>query len=137
SEIVLLSGRNPADVIRSERKWREDLKTAGLQEDPPAVPGDGTDPAPTKGDSDPAAAFRTKVDAYGIGVRGGVITPQAADEDFFRSEAGLPAATDEVHKAWGSEPVRRPITLTPPAQKDGASATGAAAPAATEDPANA
>ncbi len=34
SEVVLLSGRNPADVIRAETKWRADRAAAGLPDMP-------------------------------------------------------------------------------------------------------
>ena len=30
-------------------------------------------------------------DSYGVGVRAGVITPQTADEEYFRDFMGLPA----------------------------------------------
>lgn len=50
SEIVLLTGRNPADVIRSERRWQDDLKAAGLATPPTppaAAPAPAVDPEET------------------------------------------------------------------------------------------
>ena len=47
SEVVLLSGRNPADVIRSEKRWQADLKAAGLAVQPaPAATATPAAPAP-------------------------------------------------------------------------------------------
>lgn len=68
---------------------------------PPAKPG-GVD----------VADFRNQVDAYGIGVRAGVITPQKSDEEYFRSKAKLPAQSDEVNAVWDKEPTRRPLTIS-------------------------
>ena len=69
--------------------------------------------APTAG-PDPLDQLRTEIDAYGIAVRGGVVTPQASDEDYFRKKAGLPPMSPEAQSAWSEEnlKVRRPITLT-------------------------
>lgn len=58
--------------------------------------------------------LRMEVEAYGIGVRGGALTPSITDEDHFRERMGLPALTEEARESWGKEDnVRRPITLTP------------------------
>ena len=52
-------------------------------------------------------------DSYGVGVRAGVITPQTADEEYFRDFMGLPAMSDAVIADWAeSDGVRRPITLS-------------------------
>lgn len=61
-----------------------------------------------------AEAFRQRVDAYGIAVRAGVITPQREDEEYFRRMAGAPALSGAASSTWEKEPVRRPITLAPP-----------------------
>lgn len=51
------------------------------------------------------------LDAYGVGVRAGVLTPQADDEIHIRAMYGLPAIGAAVASTWDKEPVRRPITL--------------------------
>lgn len=57
-------------------------------------------------------ALKQEMDSYGVGVRAGAITPTPADEDYFRSKAGLPPTSDEAMEAWAKENnVRRPITL--------------------------
>lgn len=58
------------------------------------------------------ADFRNQVDAYGIGVRAGVITPQKSDEEYFRGRAKLPAQSDAVNAVWDKEPTRRPLTIS-------------------------
>jgi hypothetical protein len=59
-----------------------------------------------------AEMIRTLVDAYAIGVRGGVLTPCLQDENAFRKMIGLPAAPKEVADEWDRTlGVRLPITL--------------------------
>ena len=54
------------------------------------------------------------INAYGLGVRAGTITPQKGDEEFFRAKMGLPTAEPSVENVWTDEPTRRPITLVKP-----------------------
>ena len=57
-------------------------------------------------------SIKSKMDAYGVAVRAGAITPQIEDEIKLRVEAGLPPVSDDVLKAWAEdEGYRRPITL--------------------------
>ena len=59
-----------------------------------------------------ANRVRTLIDAYGIGVRGGVLTPCLADENWFRNLIGLDEAGSEVVAEWArTNGVRLPITL--------------------------
>ena len=59
-----------------------------------------------------AARIKTLLDAYSIGVRGGVLTPCMEDENWFRSLIGLSNAPDSVVAEWGrTNGVRLPITL--------------------------
>jgi lambda family phage portal protein len=59
--------------------------------------------------------LKGEADAYGVGVRAGVITPQTDDEDAFRKKMKLPAMSEDAKAAWEEdEGVRRPITLTQP-----------------------
>ena len=59
--------------------------------------------------------LKMKLDAYGVGVRAGSITPQPDDENEIRKAAGLPAMSEEARAAWEKDGgIRRPITLTPP-----------------------
>ena len=58
---------------------------------------------------------KAQIDAYGIAVRAGVITPQTSDEDEFRKKIGLPSMSPEAKEAWKLDKgVRRPITITQP-----------------------
>ena len=74
-----------------------------------------------------ADSIRVLLDAYGIGVRGGVITPCAEDETAFRKMMKLPDTPDSVLAEWKrTKGVRLPITLQrglaePTDQKQGGS----------------
>jgi hypothetical protein len=55
------------------------------------------------------------LDAYGVGVRAGVITPCLEDENSFRAMLGLEAAPPEVVEAWEEQGgIRIPVTLQKP-----------------------
>ena len=59
------------------------------------------------------AQLKGVFDAYGVGVRAGVITPQTEDEKTLRDFMGLPEMSAEVIADWKeSGGVRRPITLS-------------------------
>jgi lambda family phage portal protein len=72
---------------------------------------------------DPALErIKAEADAYGVVARAGVVTPQPADEESFRTKLTLPPMSDAVRQAWEKDQgTRRPITLAPP--------SGAASPA--------
>lgn len=58
------------------------------------------------------SVIRTLIDAYGVGVRAGVLTPCLQDENSFRAMIGLDAAPQEVITQWEStKGIRMPITL--------------------------
>ena len=60
------------------------------------------------------------LEAYTVGVRGGVMTPCMEDEASFRLILGLPEMSESVKKDWASSKgVRRPITLQRPADAGG------------------
>jgi len=59
-----------------------------------------------------ARIVRDLIDAYAIGVRGGVLTPCLQDENAFRRMIGLADAPAEVKAEWArTAGVRLPITL--------------------------
>ena len=80
--------------------------------------------------NDKAIRLRTVMDAYAIGVRGGVITPCMDDENAFRSLLGLAPANEAVKAEWArTNGVRLPITL----QKELAGSDGSKSSAERED----
>jgi lambda family phage portal protein len=93
-----------------------------------SAPAGTSDPAMgqpgTPGTDQPAGAageleiLNAQIEAYGVAVRAGVITPQLDDENHFRSKLGLPAINADAKNAWAKdEGARRPITLKdPPAE---------------------
>ncbi len=78
--------------------------------EPVADKPDDSTPAPPE---DPNAAIKAQIDAYGLAVRSGAITPQRPDEDQFRAALGLPAANDAVGQVWTEEPTRVDRVLPP------------------------
>jgi len=56
-------------------------------------------------------AIKTVIDSFGVGVRAGAITPTIDDENYFRDQIGLPAASSDVMEVWKEQPYRMPITL--------------------------
>jgi len=59
------------------------------------------------------------LDAYGVGVRAGVITPCLDDENAFRKMLGLDSAPQPVVEAWEEQGgVRTPVTLQRTGQID-------------------
>lgn len=52
------------------------------------------------------------MDAYGVGVRAGVITPTIEDEERFRQLLGIQGVSEEIRQTWQEDGgTRRPITL--------------------------
>ena len=89
---------------------------------PPATPATdspedtGTTDGTNTADGTTSEEVSAKMDAYGVGVRAGVITPQLTDEQHFRKQLQMPDMTPEAKAAWKKDAgVRRPITITPPA----------------------
>jgi capsid protein len=102
SDILGEEGKDVADHAAERKRDNEVLAAYGL-------PEVGVAAATTV---NPMDALKGKMDAYGVGVRAGAITPQKDDESAFRKEFDLPPPGGEVEKAWKEdEGVRRPITL--------------------------
>ena len=71
------------------------------------------------------------LDAYGVGVRAGVLTPCSDDENAFREMLGLDPAPPAVSKAWEDQGgIRIPVTLQKPGIIE---ETGATTPVPQED----
>lgn len=90
--------------------WPSDAKSATA-----LLAGDGGGAVTVGPDGDPAknTSPREQVDAYGIGVRAGVVTPQITDEEKLRQVLSLPAMSQAARDAWEKDGgVRRPITIT-------------------------
>lgn len=69
------------------------------------------------------------VNAYGVAVRAGSITPCVEDEVYFRDLFGLPKMSAAIKSEWSkTDGVRKPITL--------AGANNAPVPANTGTPSN-
>lgn len=65
------------------------------------------------------AKLRDLLEAYGVAVRAGVITPCLQDENEFRKRMGLPQAPAEVEANWERyNGIREPITLRALAEQE-------------------
>lgn len=107
SDVIRESGRDPADV------WAEaSAETLLLQELGVNIANSSSDSGDdTEMEQGEGVDIKAMADAYGVGVRAGLITPQREDEDNFRSLAGLPPIGSDVAEDWEASPVRKPITL--------------------------
>ncbi len=110
-------GLDAEQILRERAEWV--LKTAEFDEVHSTMTRDPTpEPVatPTVAGPDPELErIKGEADAYGVAVRAGVITPQQADEEDFRTKLKLPPVGTEVAAAWNKdEGTRRPITITPP-----------------------
>lgn len=66
---------------------------------------------------DPLGSLKGQLEAYGVAVRAGALTPQMPDEEHFRGELGLPPMSDQTKEDWTRTGTRKPITLA--ADEDG------------------
>lgn len=131
--------------IQNQRNsdWRETIQQLGDEEKLAKSVGVSINPStqqvdPAANQPDPNAPdpeleqIKAEVDAYGVSVRAGVITPQTEDENSFRSRLKLPPMSNEARQAWAADKgVRRPITLLQPG---GTSPTPMSTGAATTQP---
>jgi len=113
--IAASQGVDIEDVLDEIKRFKDMLKEKGLAEnDLDLGKGDvDLNPGVVAGD-DGADISKAKqlADMYGVSVRAGAITSQKRDEEFFRSEVGLPDMSKDVDAAWESDGgVRRPVTL--------------------------
>jgi len=62
--------------------------------------------------------LRLFIEAYGVGVRAGVLTPNLDDEKAVREMFGLPIPNDSVVASWAkTDGVRSPITVAAAVQE--------------------
>lgn len=74
-----------------------------------------TDTGQEKGE-DPAK-LAARLNAVGVAMRSGLITPQQADEENTRAKLDLPPMSQAVLDAWKKEPTKRPVTLARAAEE--------------------
>jgi len=56
--------------------------------------------------------LKVLLDAYGVAVRAGAITPQIEDETYFRGVMDLPEMSESVKSLWSEQRgYRQPLTL--------------------------
>jgi len=114
-------GYNPDVLMEQIKADKEMFAAAGVNVEW-IIEAAATDTA--KGDSESgsdAENLKRIIDAYGVGVRAGTITPTPEDEAYFRNLAQFPEMGEAALAAWKEEGnIRRPITITPlPAEESG------------------
>lgn len=105
-------GYNPETMLEQIKQDRKMFEAAGIsvewvieKEAAESVPDE-------KGTAINAEDLKRILDAYGVGVRAGTITPSEEDEKYFRSLAEFPEMAQAVIDAWKEDGgIRRPITL--------------------------
>lgn len=114
-------GYNPDVLFEQIKADRKMFEEAGIdvewiiknQEAISAKPGE---PVPAEGTLT-AEDLKRVLDAYGVGVRAGTITPTPEDEKYFRSLAKFPEMGEKVLEDWNaSGGIRKPITLVQPVE---------------------
>ncbi|MEO1723563.1 MAG: phage portal protein [Pseudomonadota bacterium] len=127
SEIAILEaeGRDPGDVVRERRRYRDLLEESGLAASAPEIgaarPGAGAaadddeggdDEGGDPGEGDAAAdASALSINDVGIAFRSGLLTAEQPLEQSVRAALGLPEMGEAAQAAWAAEPVRSPVTL--------------------------
>lgn len=102
TDILAEEGKDIKAHAEERKRDNEILIAAGLA--PIGSAGNGS--------ADALAALKGKLDAYGVGVRAGAITPQTEDEAEFRKQFELPPPSNAVAADWEeTDGVRKPITL--------------------------
>lgn len=113
-------GYNPDVLFEQIQKDKKMFKDAGVNVDwiIENVSSDSIDVASGENQMT-SAEFKTMIDAYGVGVRAGSITPTLSDEEYFRALAAFPQITEEVRGSWEEDGgFRRPVTLAVPVQNN-------------------
>jgi lambda family phage portal protein len=97
--------------------WRQTLRQIKEEKVDAETEGVGLPENSTNGIADPKVQEMSEsLNAYGVGVRAGIITPQVVDEEEARKRLGLPAMGVEIEADWEkSGGIRKPITIQPPA----------------------
>ena len=107
-------GYNPETLLDQMKKDKDVFEKAGIDVEWIIKPEASADPSNNPGMEGTMTPEDLKrvLDAYGVGVRAGTITPTEKDEEYFRSLAKFPEMGDAVVGAWKEDGgFRRPITL--------------------------
>lgn len=113
-------GYNPETLMEQIKADKEMFMSAGIEIEWILKPEATTNPVLVGPDAEgqlSAEDLKRVLDAYGVGVRAGTITPTQEDEAYFRKLAQFPDMGEAVIQSWKDDGgIRRPITLTPPAE---------------------
>jgi lambda family phage portal protein len=121
------------DYAERGREWKDELRQRAIEakylSDLAAEFQLHTDQIATFNPNPTSSPVKETLDAYGVAVRAGVITPNIEDEKAMRDQMHLPPVSPEVEEEWTQSPTRAPITLSGALQGAEESAPAADAPA--------
>jgi len=125
TNVVAQNGADFEDIVDTVADENTIMEDAGVSFGEPAAPDPTTDGESTQNADGGIESLKQEIDAYGVGVRAGTLTPTIEDENYFRERIGLPPLSQSAMDAWSKEKnVRRPITLTQPGADGAASGIG-------------
>lgn len=106
-------GYNPDTLLEQMKVDKKMFEDAGINVDwILEKEASGTLEAPDGSEKLNPEDLKRVLDAYGVGVRAGTITPTNEDEAYFRGLAAFPEMSEAVIQAWKEDNgFRRPITL--------------------------
>lgn len=118
-DIAVVHQKNAAVLRLSEDEYAARLAAKILGPAPAAAPAVEDDDGETNPSTSAVEEVSAAMDAYGVGVRAGAITPTTEDEHEFRKRLNLPALSPNGNRAWKEDGgFRRPITLQPKEPKE-------------------
>jgi capsid protein len=115
--IAEANGYDWVTLLETIKRNREELQAAGISMATAASAIAATILTP-----------RDQVDAYGVAVRAGAITPQMEDEEKLREVLKLVGMSAAVKAAWKKDGIRRPITINDPEDAKATSPFSSGAP---------
>lgn len=107
-------GYNPETLFEQMKLDKQKFKEAGIEVEWILSPEASADPSNGLGEKGSLSTEDLKrvLDAYGVGVRAGAITPTDSDEEYFRGLCKFPEMSEAVINSWKEDNgFRRPITL--------------------------
>ena len=107
-------GYNPETLLEQIKADKSMFEAAGINVDW-IIENEPTNTAEGESEKLSTEDLKRVLDAYGVGVRAGTITPTDLDEKYFRDLAKFPEMGDAVVNSWKEDGgFRRPITLAVP-----------------------
>lgn len=122
ADVIEEEGYDAEETDRRMFESRQRVQSYEEQLGGPLFAGSAPEVTPDPNAEDGASEnedLTAEINAYGVAVRAGAVTPQSEDEEHLREAMGLPPMSAEAKTAWeNAGNVRTPITLTKPENVD-------------------